>query len=340
MKTAINTILRVDNLSVDFCVGKKWNSAVSNLSFSLYKGEILAIVGESGCGKSVTCLSLAKLIDESVGRYSSGHINLFCQDKQYDILSTTKKELRKIRGKKIAYIFQEPSVSLNPVYRVGEQVAEAIIVNRNDVDDIEKEVVALFEMVGIPEPAQRVYCYPHELSGGMQQRVMIAMALAGKPDILVADEPTTALDVTIQAQILQLLGDIRDKTGMSIIIVTHNLGIVAELADRVIVMYAGQAVEEAKTKDLFKSMQHPYTRALFSALPRLGHSKKRLTTIPGSVPSPDCYPEGCRYYERCEYWLKLDKEAKAICINKTPAWRRYTSTHFYRCSLSSLRLGG
>jgi peptide/nickel transport system ATP-binding protein len=329
--TTAKPILRVDNLSVDFFVEKKWNPAVSNLSFSLYKGEILAIVGESGCGKSVTCLSLAKLIDDSVGRYSNGHINLIYPDKQYNILSMTKKELRKIRGKKIAYIFQEPSVSLNPVYRVGEQVAEAIIVNRNDVDDIEEEVVSLFEMVGIPEPAQRVYCYPHELSGGMQQRVMIAMALAGKPDILVADEPTTALDVTIQAQILQLLGDIRTKTGMSIIIVTHNLGIVAELADRVLVMYAGQAVEEAETKDLFNSMYHPYTRALFSAIPKLGHSQKRLTTIPGTVPSPDSYPAGCRYYERCEHWQKLDDRQKNLCTNTPPDYNKHKFDHFSCC---------
>ncbi len=331
MKVTKIPILSVDNLSVDFSVGKKWTPAVSNLSFSLHKSEILAIVGESGCGKSVTCLSLAKLVDDSVGRYSSGHINLLYPNKQYEILSMSKKELRKVRGKKIAYIFQEPSVSLNPVYRVGEQVAEAITVNRNDVDDIEKEVVSLFEMVGIPEPAQRIFCYPHELSGGMQQRVMIAMALAGKPDILVADEPTTALDVTIQAQILQLLSDIRDKTGMSIIIVTHNLGIVAELADRVIVMYAGHAVEEAKTKDLFKSMLHPYTRALFSAIPKLGHSKKRLKTIPGTVPSPGSYPEGCRYYERCEHWLKLDNSQKSLCKNTLPSFHKHKIGHSTRC---------
>jgi peptide/nickel transport system ATP-binding protein len=331
MQDTKKSILKVNNLSVDFCVEKKWRPAVSNLSFSLYKSEILAIVGESGCGKSVTCLSLGKLIDNSAGRYSSGNINLYYCNKKHDILSMSKKELRKIRGKKIAYIFQEPSVSLNPVYRVGEQVAEAIIVNRNDVDNIEKEVVALFEMVGIPEPTQRIFCYPHELSGGMQQRVMIAMALAGKPDILVADEPTTALDVTIQAQILQLLSDIRTKTGMSIIIVTHNLGIVAELADRVIVMYAGQAVEEAKTEDLFNFMHHPYTRALLSVIPRLGQSKKRLKTIPGTVPSPDSYPKGCRYYERCDLWETLNDQEKSTCINNPPCLHKHNTSHFNRC---------
>jgi peptide/nickel transport system ATP-binding protein len=334
MKTTKMTILKVDNLSVDFFVEKKWNSAVSNLSFSLRKGEILAIVGESGCGKSVTCLSLAKLVDNSVGRYSSGHIKLFYKDKQYDVLSMKKKELRKIRGKKIAYIFQEPCVSLNPVYKVGEQVAEAIIVNRNDVDDIEKEVINLFELVGIPEPTLSVYCYPHELSGGMQQRVMIAMALAGKPDILVADEPTTALDVTIQAQILQLLSDIRAKTGMSIILVTHNMGIVAELADRVIVMYAGQAVEEAETEKLFNSMRHPYTSALFSAIPKLGHSQERLKTIPGTVPSPDSYPAGCRFYDRCEHWQKLDDQQKNLCKNTPPSYSNHKTDHLSRCHFS------
>ena len=326
-----DVILNVDDLSVDFFVKKKWYPAVTNLSFSLNRGEILAIVGESGCGKSVTCLSLARLIDDSTGRYSSGKVDLIYPDKRYDILSMPKKQLRKVRGKKIAYIFQEPTVSLNPVYRVGEQVAEAIIVNENNTNDIEKEVITLFEMVGIPEPEQRIYCYPHELSGGMQQRVMIAMALAGKPDILVADEPTTALDVTIQAQILQLLGNIRDQTKMAIIIVTHNMGIVSELADRTIVMYAGQAVEEAYTGKLFEAMLHPYTKALFSAIPKLGHPKERLTTIPGTVPSPEDYPTGCRYYQRCEYWQKLNNEEKNICINKAPQFYKHKTNHSCRC---------
>ena len=331
METPKKLILSVDNLSVDFFVEKKWNPAVSNLSFSLHKGEILAIVGESGCGKSVTCLSLAKLVDSSVGRYSSGCINLHYPDRQCDILSMSKRELRKIRGKKIAYIFQEPSVSLNPVYRVGEQVAEAVIVNRSDVNDIEREVLSLFEMVGISEPSQRIYCYPHELSGGMQQRVMIAMALAGKPDILVADEPTTALDVTIQAQILQLLSDIRAKVDMSIIIVTHNLGIVAELADSVMVMYAGQAVEEAGTESLFNSMCHPYTCALFSAIPKLGQNKNKLKTIPGSVPLFQNYPKGCRFYERCEHHLKLNDVQKSLCVNTLPDFNSHKTEHFSRC---------
>ena len=179
-------VLDVDNLSVDFSIDGKWLPVVNNFSFSLSKGEILAIVGESGCGKSVTCLSLAKLVDESVGRYSSGSVTLFSEGEKHDILSMPSKKLRKIRGKKIAYIFQEPSTSLNPVFKVGDQVAEAIISSRGNIDNIEQEVISLFELVGITDPAQRIYSYPHELSGGMQQRVMIAMALAGKPDILVA----------------------------------------------------------------------------------------------------------------------------------------------------------
>ena len=329
MKKKEELVLRVDDLSVDFFVDGKWNPAVSNFSLSLYKGKILAIVGESGCGKSVTCLSLAKLVDDSVGRYSTGSINLFHSGKEYEVLSMSKKELRKIRGKKIAYIFQEPSVSLNPVFRVGEQVAEAI--TDTNVNDIEKEVISLFNLVGIPDPASRVHCYPHELSGGMQQRVMIAMALAGKPDILVADEPTTALDVTIQAQILQLLSEIRAKTGMSIIIVTHNLGIVAELADRVIVMYAGQAVEEASVERLLDSMCHPYTCALLEAVPRLGAAGKELKTIPGFVPSPDKYPKGCRYCDRCKYWASLDDEMKKICVDKGPGWVKCDDGHYCRC---------
>jgi len=324
------TILEVDNLSVDFLVEGSWVSAVNNVSFSLEEGEILALVGESGCGKSVTCLSLAKLVDNTVGKYSSGTIKLRDTYGEQNILDLKKRQLREIRGKKIGYIFQEPSVSLNPVYKVGDQVAEAITNNRKDVVNVKDEIISLFKLVGISEPEQRIYCYPHELSGGMQQRVMIAMALAGKPDILVADEPTTALDVTIQAQIIKLLYDIRKKTNMSIIIVSHNLGVVSELADKIIVMYAGQIVEQAPISKILK-LKHPYAKALLKAIPRIGHSGDELTSIPGNVPSPGDYPQGCRFHNRCQVFINLTEEQQSKCIQDLPDLNEYDDASFCRC---------
>ncbi|MBN1863974.1 MAG: ABC transporter ATP-binding protein, partial [Victivallales bacterium] len=271
-------ILDVMNLSVEFQVDGAWLPAVTDLSFNLEKGQILALVGESGCGKSVTCLSLARLLPEPPARYTSGTITVNGES----VLDASKKKLREIRRHYISYIFQEPSVSLNPVFRVGDQIAEALTVaERCDESGIVPRVIELLRQVGIPEPEKRMRAYPHELSGGMQQRVMIAMALAKKPEILVADEPTTALDVTIQAQILDLLRELRESSNMSIILVTHNLGIVSDFAEKMVVMYAGHAVEAADTAAILESPLHPYTRALLSAVPKLGHQEEKLATIPG-----------------------------------------------------------
>lgn len=324
-------VIDIENLSIEFKVDGKWLPAVNNVSLSVKKGEILALVGESGCGKSVTCMALARLLPEPPARYVSGCISMDDGTAKKNILLMDKTELRKIRGGKIAYIFQEPSVSLNPVFRVGEQIAEAIMLHRTDVPDVKAEVVSLLRQVGIPEPESRIKCYPHEMSGGMQQRIMIAMALASKPELLIADEPTTALDVTIQAQILELLYKIGKETGMSIILVTHNLGIVSELADRVIVMYAGNMVEEAPVAELMENPVHPYTSALLSAVPKLGHKAATLTTIPGSVPSPANFPKGCRFFGRCELCARLDEASQKKCEVEIPFWKEISPAHFCRC---------
>ena len=325
-------VLEVDNLSVDFRIDGKEYPAVSNVSFSLKKGEILALVGESGCGKSVTCMSLTRLLPEPPAHYSLKS-RIILQGKS--VLDLNNKGLRKVRRENVSYIFQEPSSSLNPVFRIDDQIAEAIRLRPDGAQvDVKKEILELLTKVGIPDPVKRMRCYPHELSGGMQQRVMIAMALAGKPDILIADEPTTALDVTIQAQILDLLKSIRDQDNMSIILVTHNLGIVADMADRVIVMYAGNTVEEALAKETIFNPLHPYTKALIDAVPKLGAGQCRLTTIPGTVPSPDNYPAGCRFFGRCS--LADEKKLEGndlinLCKSKIPEWKEIKKGHFCRC---------
>lgn len=326
------TILEVNNLSIEFQVEGTWLSAVNDISFKVNKGEIVALVGESGCGKSVTCMSLAKLIPSPPARYSSGKINLHNKS----VLDLKKKDLRNLRRHNIGYIFQEPSVCLNPVFRVGDQIAEAVRLRKDaKASEIKNEVLELLEHVGIADPPERIKSYPHELSGGMQQRVMIAMALAGKPDILVADEPTTALDVTIQSQILDLLCDIRNKQDMSIILVTHNLGIVSDMADRVIVMYAGNTVESSTTEKIMTKPLHPYTKALLSAVPKLGHSEEKLTTIPGTVPSPANYSQGCRFYGRCQLAEEKEKTGEdLLCENKFPQWKEINKEHFCRCHYS------
>ena len=291
-------LLDVRHLSVEFHTDGVCQPTVTDVSFHLERGELLSLVGESGCGKSVSCLSLARLLPPQA-KIVSGEIILETEAGPIDLLSLTPKQLRKIRGKEIAYIFQEPSMCLNPVMRVGDQIAEAIELHCPDISDPIAEAVELLRQAGIPEPEARVRLYPHEMSGGMQQRVMIAMALASRPSVLVADEPTTALDVTIQAQILELLDKLRRERNMSVILVTHNLGIVAELADRVEVMYAGRIVEEAAADKLIASPRHPYTKALLAAVPVLGEKKKQLQTIPGIVPSPCDFPPGCRFCDRC-----------------------------------------
>lgn len=266
-------LLSVENLTINFATAEGTLHAVDGISFEMKDGETIAIVGESGSGKSVTALSLTQLLPPSPICHLSGEI--FYKDK--NLLSLSQREIRPFRGKEIAYIFQEPSTSLNPVFTVGFQIEEAIRLHRPNVTDAQKEIGRLLELVGID--ASRAKDYPHQLSGGMQQRVMIAMALACEPKILVADEPTTALDVTIQAQIIELLKDLKRKLKMSIMMITHNFGIVADFADRVLVMFRGKIVEAGATKDVLYHPQHPYTKALIDCIPRLGQDKHRLVTI-------------------------------------------------------------
>lgn len=275
-----DTVLKVDNLKVEFKSDGKWAPVIRGVSFELHRGEILSIVGESGSGKSVTNMSLTKLIPEHVSRFTSGSVWFNDGKTEINTLELTPKELRKFRGSKIAYIFQEPSVSLNPVMRIGAQIAEALKLHRPEIKDRKKEVISLLDQVGIPESKTRYNSFPHEMSGGMQQRVMIAMALSCAPDILIADEPTTALDVTIQAQILDLLCELRETTKMSIILITHNLGVVSKVADRVLVMYDGTLLESAPVRALINNPQHPYTKALLKAVPQMGVPLEPLANIP------------------------------------------------------------
>ena len=324
--------LEVNNLTIEFKSEGAWLPAVTDVSFQLKKGEILALVGESGCGKSVTCMSLARLLPSPPARIARGEVLLTRRDgSRVDTLRLPPGPLRKIRGGEIAYIFQEPSVSLNPVFRVGAQIAEAIELHRPDVTDADAEVIRLLKQVGIPGPEDRAKRYPHEMSGGMLQRVMIAMALASRPSILIADEPTTALDVTIQAQILDLLADLRKRYDMSIILVTHNLGIVSEMADRVCVMYAGRIVETAPVRQVIGHPLHPYTSSLLKAVPSLGRKTGTLSTIPGSVPTPAHFPKGCRFCDRCALKKKFSSAEQEECGNAVPPLREVAPGHFCAC---------
>jgi len=287
-------LLEIKNLQLEFGSKEKPLRAVDGVSFSIDAGETVCLVGESGCGKSVTALSIARLVPSPPARYVRGEILLNGRD----VLKMDKNELRKIRGGVVSYIFQEPSASLNPVFRVGSQIKESLKLHRPEKAN-EAEVIRLLKLVGIPAPESRLKDYPHQLSGGMQQRVMIAMALASEPKLLVADEPTTALDVTIQAQILELLLDLKKRLGMAMLLITHNLGIVSDIADRLAVMYAGQIVELAPAADLLRHPFHPYTRALMNSVPKLGQEMERLQAIGGNVPNLGAWPKGCRFFPRC-----------------------------------------
>lgn len=312
-------LLEVENLAIGFGKSADPVKLTRDVSFKLHRGEILSLVGESGCGKSLTCLALTRLLPVN-GRILQGSIKYHTAAGVKDLATLPEKELKKLRGRSIAYIFQEPSASLNPVFRVGEQIAEVINLHRQDVTDADAEVIKLLRDVGIPDPEKRSQAFPHELSGGMQQRIMIAMALAGKPDLLIADEPTTALDVTIQAQILDLIDDLRKKYNMAVILVTHNLGIVAELSDRLEVMYAGMIVESAPAREVIDSPRHPYTRALLAAVPRFGVNNK-LNTIPGQVPLPADFPPGCRFADRCSFAVEACNGNVPIQQNNGHCWR-------------------
>ena len=287
-------LLEIKNLKLDFGAGANAARAVDDLSLTLAAGETVCLVGESGCGKSVTAQSIARLVPTPPAHYAGGEIWLNGRD----VLRMSTAELRAIRGKVVSYIFQEPGASLNPVFRVGNQIKESLKLHQPG-RATDAEVIRLLKLVGIPAPEQRLRNYPFEMSGGMQQRVMIAMALASEPQLLVADEPTTALDVTIQAQILDLLRDLKQRLGMAILLITHNLGIVGDLADRVAVMYAGQIVELAPARELLRRPLHPYTRALMNSVPKLRGSQDRLSAIPGNVPRIGNFPPGCRFAPRC-----------------------------------------
>ena len=292
------SLLEVKDLKTYFYTDAGVAKAVDGVTFSVDQGKVLGIVGESGCGKSVTSLSIMRLVDPSTGKYEGGNI-LFHGE---DILKLSEKEMRKLRGNKISMIFQEPMTSLNPVFTIGYQIEESLILHKGmDKKAARERAVELLELVGIPEAGKRVDEYPHQLSGGMRQRVMIALALAGDPELLIADEPTTALDVTIQAQILDLLIELKKKLQMSIIIITHDLGVIAEMADEVAVMYAGEIVEKAKTRELFYDPKHPYTVGLMNSIPDINETVKRLKTLDGLVPSLYDMPKGCHFAPRCPY---------------------------------------
>ena len=301
---------------------------IDGVSFEIARGEILALVGESGCGKSAGCLALTRLnVPPAV--ISSGRALFESRSgKKCDLFALSPKELRKVRGGSIAYIFQEPLSSLNPVCRIGDQIAEVLALHRSDVKDFASETERLLAAVGIPDPGARLMNFPHELSGGMQQRVMIAMALAGNPELLIADEPTTALDVTIQAQIIELLEDLRNKQNASIILITHNFGVVAQLADRVAVMYAGRIVESAPVAELISNPLHPYTRALLAAVPVLGGESRKLVTIPGQVPSPGNFPAGCRFCGRCQ---ESSGALEKVCASGKPEYVEVSPRHKVAC---------
>jgi peptide/nickel transport system ATP-binding protein/oligopeptide transport system ATP-binding protein len=314
-------LLEVQNLSIHFSTEEGMIRAVENASFEIYPGEILGLVGESGCGKSVTGLSLLRLIPIPPGRIVTGEI-LF---DGRNLLNVEEKEMEKVRGNDISMIFQEPMTSLNPVFTIGDQIMEAIILHQGlDKTEARKRAVEMLDRVKIPSPEKRIDSYPHQLSGGMRQRAMIAMALSCQPKLLIADEPTTALDVTIQAQVLQLLKEIQREMGMSVMLITHDLGVVAEIADRVAVMYAGRIFEYGPIEAIFGKMRNPYTRGLMHSIPQLGEKKNRLNAIAGQVPDPMDLPVGCKFHPRC--YLMIEE-----CKKEEPPLFRVNGDHFSRC---------
>ncbi len=319
-------LLEVKGLKTYFYTEDGIVRAVDGVNFEVYPGEVLGLVGESGCGKSVTSLSIMRLISKP-GKIDEGEILLDGEN----LLELPEDEMIKVRGNRISMIFQQPQTALNPVFKVGDQLAEVLDVHQ----DLGKEAgwkraVELLKMVGVPDPERRAEAYPHELSGGMAQRVMIAMALACVPELLIADEPTTALDVTIQAQILDLMRDLRREMGTSVILITHDLGVVAEMAERVAVMYAGEIVEQTEVNTLFDQPLHPYTQGLIGSIPVLGEIKERLDVIPGSVPNLVNLPPGCRFAPRCQARFKYNL---TICAEVKPDLQEVKPGHLVRCWL-------
>jgi len=321
-------LLKVQGLKTYFFLERGVVKAVDGVDFEIKKGEIFGVVGETGCGKSVTSLSILRLIPSPPGKIVEGEVIFEGEN----LLEKSKEEMRKIRGNKISMIFQDPHTSLDPVFTVGYQIAESIelhqVIEQHliSAEEVPKKVIEMLKLVKIPDPEHRVVEYPHMFSGGMKQRTMIAMMLSCNPSLLIADEPTTAVDVTIQAQILDLMRELRQKLGMSILIITHNLGVIAEMCDRVAVMYAGNIVEQADLKTLFKSPKHPYTHALLEAVPKVGTKKGELASIPGMVPSLITPPPGCKFHPRCPH-------AMDICRKKFPQMVEIGKGQLARCFL-------
>ncbi|MFT5089325.1 MAG: oligopeptide/dipeptide ABC transporter ATP-binding protein [Candidatus Latescibacterota bacterium] len=321
MASERTSLLEVRDLRTYFYTEDGVAKAVDGVSFELALGETLGLVGESGCGKSVSALSTMRLIPQPPGRIESGQV-LF---RGRDLLGLSEEEMCQVRGDDIAMIFQEPMTSLNPVLTCGYQISESVILHQNvSKQEARHRAIEMLKLVGIPAPEQRIDEYPHQLSGGMRQRVMIAMALSCNPDLLIADEPTTALDVTIQAQILELLQRLQDEFEMAILMITHDLGVIAEVADRVAVMYAGQVVEYASTQDLFARPQHPYTRGLMQSIPHLEEKRDRLEIIEGMVPDARSFPSGCRFAPRC-------KLAEERCRAAPVELEELSPGHWVRC---------
>jgi len=316
-------LLEVRGLKTYFFTDEGVVKAVDGIDFDISKGEIFGLVGESGCGKSVTALSLLRVIPSPPGKIINGRVMF----EGRNLMKISEKEMRHVRGAKISMIFQDPHSSLNPVFRIGDQIAEAIQLHQmTDKKEVPSKVAEALDLVRIPDPEDRMYQYPHQFSGGMKQRAMIAMMLACNPSLLIADEPTTAVDVTIQVQILELLKELRGKQDASIMLITHNLGVIAEVCDRVAVMYAGNIVEQADMAGLFRNPKHPYTHALLGAFPSAEKKRGELTVIPGFVPSLVNPPPGCRFHPRCPY-------AKPICTEEMPPVVKVNEGHWVRCYL-------
>ena len=318
----VDTLLEIRELKTYFFTEEGVARAVDGMDLTIHKGQTLGVIGESGCGKSVTALSILQLIPQPPGRIVSGEILFDGQD----LLKKPLSEIRKIRGNDISMIFQEPMTSLNPVYTIGNQIMEPIRLHQGfGKGDAREKAIEMLHLVGISSPEKRVDEYPHQLSGGMRQRAMIAMALSCHPQLLIADEPTTALDVTIQAQILRLIKTIKDEIGMSVMMITHDLGVIAEVSDEVVVAYAGMAAEYADVKTIFSRPCHPYTRGLYESIPKLTDERSRkLPALPGVVPNPLDFPPGCRFHPRCPF-------CKEVCRNQEPGMVTSGPAHWVRC---------
>ncbi len=316
-------LLEVKNLKTYFYTDEGVVRAVDGISFDIKKGETLGMIGESGCGKSVSALSIMRLISEPPGRIMEGKINFQGED----LREKSEPEMRRIRGNEIAMVFQEPMTSLNPLFTIGDQIAEAIILHQKvDKREAQFRVIEMLQRVGMPSPERRAHQYPHQLSGGMRQRAMIGMALSCNPDLLIADEPTTALDVTIQAQILELMERFKDELGMALLLITHNLGVIAEVSDRVVLVYAGKTVEYADVISIFKHPRHPYMMGLLESVPRVDDASEKLKIIKGVVPTALNLPKGCRFHPRCEKVME-------VCKVKPPRILEVEKNHGVRCWL-------